>query len=364
MSRYHLPFGARLSWKSIGILLALALCLVGSPASAVTYTVLDLATLDEGATVVVRGMNSAGTAVGGGRVGGAHRGLLFRRAGLQAVDGLPGSDYTVVFSINDLGVVVGGSNTATSARAFLRTQTGAVRELTPLAGDTASTAFGVNNHNQSAGVSSGPIGERGVVWTADGAVTVLPGVSGVASRARALNDRGDVVGVADSGAGPRAVVWPRGGLALHIGALPGRATSEAVAVNAGGDIVGYSADAAGARRATLWTSGGAVVDLGALPGGDLSQALAINNAGHIVGTSTSSVGSRACLWTPAGGLQDLNALIAPSSSVLTHATGINQAGVIVAFGHDAVSHTDDDGHDDTHELPVRVFLLVPSGAKP
>ncbi|WP_409970445.1 hypothetical protein [Piscinibacter sp.] len=229
---------------------------------------------------------------------------------MQAVDGLPDSDYTVVFSINDLGVAVGGSNTATSARAFLRTQTGAVRELTPLAGDTASTAFGVNNHNESAGVSSGPIGDRGVVWTATGAITVLPGVSGVASRARALNDRGDVVGVADSGAGPRAVVWPRGGLALHIGALPGRATGEAVAVNAGGDIVGDSADAAGARRATLWTSGGVVVDLGALPGGDMSQALAINNAGHIVGTSTSSVGSRACLWTPVGGLQDLNALIA------------------------------------------------------
>jgi len=364
MSSYCLPFGARLPWKSIATFLALALCLVAGSASAVTYTILDLATLDEGATVVVRGMNASGTAVGGGRVEGAHRGLLFRRGGVQAVDGLPGSDHTVVFGINDLGVVVGGSNSATSARAFLRTHTGAVRELAPLAGDAASTAFGVNHHNEAAGISSGRIGERAVVWTAAGAVSVLPGVSGAGSRARALNDRGDVVGVADSGAGPRAVVWPRGGPALQIGALPGRATSEAIAVNAGGDIVGYSADAAGARRATLWTSGGAVVDLGALAGGDMSQALAINNAGHIVGTSTSSVGSRACLWTPAGGLQDLNALIAPSSAVLTHATGINQTGAIVAFGHDAVSHTDHDGHDDDHELPLRVFLLLPSGAKP
>ena len=165
-------------------------------------------------------------------------------------------------------------------------------------------------------------------------------------------------------------MWPGGGTAREIGTLPGRATSEAIAVNARGDIVGYSADTAGARRATLWASSGAAVDLGALAGGDLSQALGINNAGLIVGTSTSSAGDRACLWTPGGGPQDLNALIAPSSFVLTHATGINQAGVIVAFGHDAVSHVHTDGqadaggHDDTHELPVRVFLLIPSGARP
>ena len=137
-------------------------------------------------------------------------------------------------------------------------------------------------------------------------------------------------------------------------------------MNARGDIVGYSSDTTGARRATLWNAAGDIMDLGALPGGEFSQALGISNAGHIVGSSTSSLGSRACLWTPGEGLQDLNSLIAASSSVLTHATGINRAGVIVAFGHEAVSHDaqEEHGHDDTHELPVRVFLLVPSGARP
>ena len=327
MSRYHLGFGARLPRASVA-LIALALGLLAGPASAGTYTVIDLATLDEGATVVVRGVNGGGTAVGGGRVGGARRGLLFTPGGLQAVDGVAGSDYSIVFDINDHGAVIGGSNATTAARGFLRTAAGALRELAP-----------------------------------------LPGVAGQGSRARALNDRGDVVGAANGGAGLRAVVWRGGGPALQLGALPGRATSEAIAVNARGDIVGYSSDATGARRATLWSTGGAIVDLGALPGGEFSQALGINNAGHIVGTSMSSLGSRACLWTPRDGLQDLNALVAPSSSVLTHATGINRAGVIVAFGHEAVSHDADDGHDghghdDTHELPVRVFLLVPFGARP
>jgi probable HAF family extracellular repeat protein len=354
---------------SFASVLALALCVVAGPASAGPYTLIDLATLDEGATVVVRGVNGGGTAVGGGRVGGSRRGLLFTQAGLQAVDGLDGSDYSVVFDINDLGAVVGGSNAPTAARAFVRPRAGAARELVPLPGDTASTAFGINNHHQAAGVSSGAGGERAVLWSADGSVAVLPGVAGQESRARAINDRGDVVGAANGGAGLLAVVWRGGGSALQLGTLPGRATSEAVAVNARGDIVGYSSDASGARRATLWTAGGAVVDLGALAGGEFSQALGINNAGHIVGSSTSSLGSRACLWTPGEGLRDLNTLVAPSSSVLTHATGINRAGAIVAFGHEAVSHDEPDGqeghgHDDTHELPVRVFLLLPSGARP
>ena len=52
--------------------------------------------------------------------------------------------------------------------------------------------------------------------------------------------------------------------------------------------------------------------------------------------------------------------------MLTHATGINERGVIVAYGHDPEPHTHsagtgDHGHDDTHELPVRIFLLVPAG---
>ena len=366
MIRYPLGFGARRSWKPV-VLIALALGLFGGPASALTYTLVPLATLDEGTTLVVRGVNASGTAVGAGRVGGARQGLLFTQTGPRVVDGLAGSDHSTVFGINDLGAIVGGANAPTAMRAFLRTPVGITRELAPLPGDTASIAFGINRQQQAAGVSSGPGGERAVLWTTDGSATVLPGVAGRASHARAINDAGDVVGAADGGAGLRAVVWRGSGTAVPLGALAGRATSEALAVNARGDVVGYSADASGVRRATLWTAGGAMVDLGALPGGAFSQALGISNAGDIVGTSTSSLGSRACIWTAGGSIQDLNALVPPSSTVLTHATGINQAGVIVAFGHEAVSHAEPDdghGHDDTHELPVRVFLLVPSGAQP
>src|SRR5262249_52245117 len=109
---------------AFGLLLAiglLAIFLVGRSASAVTYVALGLATSRRGATVVVRGPNAAGTAVGGHRVAGPRRGFLLTRGGVQYHGGLSGSDYTTVFGINDVGDVVGGSNTATAARTFRST---------------------------------------------------------------------------------------------------------------------------------------------------------------------------------------------------------------------------------------------------
>jgi probable HAF family extracellular repeat protein len=113
----------------------------------------------------------------------------------------------------------------------------------------------------------------------------------------------------------------------------------------------------------LWPSGGPIVDLGTLPGGDSSQSLGINNAGDVVGVSTSALGSRAFIWTPTAALRDLNDLIAPSAFVLTQAVGINAAGVIVAIGRD-VGHPQAAGDHDAHESPLRIFLLLPSGARP
>jgi probable HAF family extracellular repeat protein len=100
-------------------------------------------------------------------------------------------------------------------------------------------------------------------------------------------------------------------------------------------------------------------DLGTLPGGDFSRALGINNRGQVVGTSTSSAGTRAFLWTSKGGMQDLNALIAPLDLglVLSEAQGINHVGQIAALrgrGEQAPS-----GHHHEQEHFHRVFLLTP-----
>jgi probable HAF family extracellular repeat protein len=104
-------------------------------------------------------------------------------------------------------------------------------------------------------------------------------------------------------------------------------------------------------------------DLGTLPGGSHSESASINNSGWIVGSSDSSLGLRAFLWTPGGGMQDLNRLIPQNSNlVLAGATSINDAGQIVAFGSDKhdLSHDRETQLDDAlHAGPTHVFLLTP-----
>ncbi|HEY9027425.1 MAG TPA: hypothetical protein VIP05_24240, partial [Burkholderiaceae bacterium] len=219
------------TFAPIAVFVLVVTLLASAVASASTYTVVDLATLAQGSTAVVRGPNGGGAAVGGGRIAGVRRGLLFTSVGLQPVSGLNGADYTTVFGINDVGSLVGGSNTAGAVRAFLTVRAGGTRELPPLAGDTGSTAYALNNLGEAVGFSSGPAGEHAVLWATDGKVSTLPGASGRLSRALALNERGDVVGAMDSGTGLRAILWQRGRAAQDLGTLPGHTTSAAAGVN-------------------------------------------------------------------------------------------------------------------------------------
>jgi probable HAF family extracellular repeat protein len=350
-------------------LLVPALSMLAGNAAAQSYRVVDMATLAPGSSVVVRGPNTAGLAVGGGRLvaNGStlpRVGLLFQSgAAAQQIVGFAGSDNTTVFGVNDAGSIVGSSNTATAVRAFIDTLAGAVRELPPLPGDTVSIAYAINNVGQAVGFSGGPAGDRAVIWNTNGTPAALAGTSNLpSSRAFGINELGGVAGVRGTGASRRAVFWPAGGAAQDLMLLAGHSISEAYAINARGDVVGYSANAAGTRRAALWPLAGPVVDIGTLPGGDFSQAFGINDAGDVVGASGSSAGDRAFLWTRASGIRDLNSLIPPSSFVLTKAAGINNLGMIVATGYDDPAGHTSDGHiHETHELPIRVFLLIRSG---
>lgn len=343
----------------LALVLALAGPQLAQPALAATYDVVDLATLAQGTSTVVRGPNLGGMAVGGGRVAGQagsrRQGLVFDRGTVLNVTGLPGSDYSNVLGANDLGRLVGAANGATAMRAFAATGAGDGRELAPLPGDTASAAFAVNNAGTAVGFSSGPGGERAVAWSAAGAASELAGTPGASNRAYSINERGDAVGVVGSSTARRAAFWPAVGAPRTLPALTGFQATEAAWVNAAGDVVGYSATAAEGRRATLWPAAGAPSDLGVLPGGTHSQAFGINDAGVVVGSSDSAEGTRAVLWTRTGGMQDLNLLAPTPGLVLTKAVGINNRGVVIAVGHEPSG----DAHD--HELPVRVVMLVPAG---
>jgi probable HAF family extracellular repeat protein len=338
--------------------------LSAAQAIAATYSVVDLGTLAQGSSTVVRGPNLTGTAVGGGRLAqpgqsvGLPAGLVFERGATQTVAVPAGRDLASVLGVNDAGTLVGAANGPTAVRAFSGTRAGASGELPPLAGDSASVAYAISNSGQAAGYSSGPGGERAVTWTPGGQPAALLAPGGAQARAYAVNQRGDVVGVAGNAIGRRPVIWPAGGAPNELPVLSGFAAGEAAWVNARGDVVGYSATAAELRHATLWPVAGAVVDIGTLPGGSASQAFGINDTGDVVGSSDSTQGSRAFIWSSAEGLRDLNALVTSASVVLTKAVGINNAGMIVALGHDAEGG-DGDGHD--HERPIRVVLLIPMG---
>ncbi|MGH8576394.1 MAG: hypothetical protein ACREXX_04970 [Gammaproteobacteria bacterium] len=311
----------------------------------------------------MRAANDAGEIVGSAQLGGrrGHRGFLLKSGPLQEIGGLPGSDNSAALGINNLGQVVGRANTATAMRAFRSRRTTGIVALGTLPGDNGSVAFAINQPGEAVGFSSGPTGVRAVVWTPAGAIEALPMLPGCASsRGLAINDRGDVVGVCDTAAGPRAVLWEVGAV-QDLGTLPGDRSSEALSINANGVIVGSSGDPEAQHHAVLWPSGGgAIQDLGTLPDGTSSRALAINHRREVVGISEARTGDHAFLWTEQDGMQDLNELLTSRFGfVLTHAVAISAQGVIVAIGVDEATSAEQRHDHDDHELPLRIFRLVP-----
>jgi uncharacterized membrane protein len=346
--------------------LPLALMLTAGGATAVTYTATSLAELAESTTMVIRGPNGHGTAVGGGKLVGsdrsisARKGLILSSGQLTRVDGFVNSDYTNVMDVNDDNDFVGSANTDSGLKAFRGGKNGSTVLLPGLPGDSASTAYAMNNQGLVAGFSSGPNGERAVKWTKQNDVMPLAGKAGSNSRALGINNRGDVVGFADSPSGHRATLWLDNGVSIELPMLPTYIATEAYSINNSGDSVGFSETADGFRLATLWPAQGGSQSLGVLPGGAHSQAYGVNARGDIVGSSSSSKGNRAVIWPKNNGvLQDLNTMLSVSGIVLTKAVGINSNGVIVAIGRTVqVGHEDHESHD--HEAPARVFLLSPN----
>jgi probable HAF family extracellular repeat protein len=350
---------ARRDYKFCFLLTILAsLSIVQAAFSADTYNVVDLGVLEQAASGIVRGLNSANEVVGGTiGFGGGKRAFLVTNGRTENLEGLPGTDSSVAHAINDDTVAVGSSNTASSIHAFIWTRKDGVLDLGTLPDDSGSQAFGISRQNEVVGYSSGPGGIEAVLWASDGTIQGLGRLrDGDYSRALAINESGDVVGSSGAAGTTRAFLWTRSGGMEDLGVLPGNTESVATGINNPGQVVGSSSGPFG-TRAFLWTRSGGMQDLGTLSGGSFSRALAINEPGDIVGTSGSPLGARATRWPPSGGIQDLNALIpAGNDFVLTQAVNINNPGAILAIGHDDIGQGD---VHDTHELPTRVFLLIP-----
>lgn len=331
-------------------------------AAAQEYTVIDIGRL-LGDRNVARGLSFSGQVAGksGSLQGTGTRAFVWTPAGgPQSLGTLPGGDYSGASAVNISGQVVGSSNTGSAIRAFLWTLQGGMEDLGSLPGDNSSKAYAINNAGQVAGSSGGPGGIRAFLWTRNGGMQELDTLPGYPlSVAVDISERGDLAGYVSRSDGlNRAVRWSPGIQDLGVLPPPYNKSSKAFAINNAGHVVGYSSGPS-ALRAFLWTPGGGMEDLGALPGGSNSRALYINQAGNVVGGADNTLGPRAFLWTRKDGMRDLNNLIAVSGLTLVQALSINDLGQIVAVGIMDGGGGSGDGHDDHHDLPTSVFLLIP-----
>ncbi len=167
-------------------------------------------------------------------------------------------------------------------------------------------------------------------------MTTLNGFGGNLSSSAAfgVNLTGDVVGFASNATGFHRPFVRRAATSVmtDLGTLGGP-SGEANAISDSGFIVGKADIATGQPHAFRRAPGTSpLTDLGTL-GGNSSEAAAINNAGDTVGNSWTADGVvHAFLWS-SGTMLDLNTLLPPASGwTLTHATGINDSGVIVGKG--------------------------------
>jgi probable HAF family extracellular repeat protein len=136
---------------------------------------------------------------------------------------------------------------------------------------------------------------------------------------------------------------------VPLGFLADTATpiSQATAINARGQVTGYSVSPAvlpgpppeNTGEAFRWDAAGGLVPLGFLPPADWflrdSVAAAINGRGQVVGDAMTPAGRRAFLWDPSAGMSGLGN---PGYAIEeSRATGVNDLGTVVGYFHDGMA---------------------------
>jgi probable HAF family extracellular repeat protein len=227
-------------------------------------------------------------------------------------------------AINDLGEVVGTSNTSNGGSSAFADKNAVMTAIDP--GD----ATAINGSGEIAGAgpflvagTPGDVFEQAFTYL-NGNTTVLgliPGQGGIFTAASGINSSGEVVGSGDNSASDERAWKYQNGTMTDLATLGGPQAS-ATAVNDSGQIVGFAQTSSEADHGFLYT-GGKMTDLGLNIFPD-----AINDSGVIVGQ-----GPGGAVVDSGSGFQNLNNLIPAASGVtLTNAVGVNNAGQIVANG--------------------------------
>jgi probable HAF family extracellular repeat protein len=264
---------------------------------------------------------------------------------------LKGDNESSGFWINNLGEVVGCSDTQTSEgypctgvvagqHAFSWTKSGGIKDLGTLSGATVSGAIGLNDAGTIVGYSNvkGKPATNfvAVQWSSTGAITSLGTLSGGSSSAAfEINSSGVIAGDSFLSSGlVNATSWTNKNI-KNLGALPKAIFTAGLDINDNGQIVGESVFNYGPpfkSHGFLW-NGSLMKDLGTLSGGVTSIANSINNTGVIVGQSDGSSTQghwHAVLWNTSQKIQDLGVIPGGNYSI---AFGVNDSSVVVGYGN-------------------------------
>lgn len=259
--------------------------------SSVSYTVQLLGTLGEESYAVA--LNDRGQVVGNyldraGRV----NAFVWENGTMRAI-ATPGQAR----QINNLGQIVGWTDPAGFAEAFVAAASGTAQRLNTLGG--ASQALTINDLGEIAGrITNG--GEMAFVASAGRQQLIAHEVEGYAT---AMNASGQVLIRQLQSDGFRTLLWDNGRL-VDLGDLGGKCT-QGLDINASGQVVGWAQTATGDYHAFRWENG-VMTDLSGLAG-NFSSAVAINDHGEIV-LKYSYDGGQGLLLLTATGLLELGNL--------------------------------------------------------
>jgi probable HAF family extracellular repeat protein len=263
--------------------------------------------------------------------------------------------------INDSGQVAGSSSNGTNTHAFRSSANNLVIALTGLGtfdGTLSSFGSGIDSLGRVTGSahvagtaacffifsnSAFRTTAAGTVAGGDNLGTLVPS-NCRSAQGWAINDLGVVVGESatqfSTGIPNHAFRASPGSAMVDIHPAGAYTSSNAVDVNSAGQIVGtvsvgptFSPTAQHCYRTAPGQSIQLPADsLGSLGGpGPFCTARGINADGDVVGTSSTGTQAHAFIYT-GGAMHDLHNLVAPTTVVLTQATGINDSGQISAQG--------------------------------
>jgi probable HAF family extracellular repeat protein len=266
------------------------------------------------------------------------REILWRRSGVIVVVG--DTNELLARGLNDRGQVVGVTRPPTE-HGFVWTR-GRFRDIGDLPGGAdRSSAADINNLGQVVGFSDTAAGREATLWEHGNLMPLgdLPG-GATNSQATAINELGAIVGVGSTNRGFRPFVW-QGGVMKQLRLPPElrqAASAGASDINQSGVIVG-SADGIPLVWPRHDQDG---VRLPLLTGFPNANASAINDRGDIVGSAfevdqNGEVNSRAVIWRNNGTrVSTLQALVVDNDpcGLFERAVDINQRGEIAVGGEE------------------------------